>query len=64
MSEDSDIVEEELEFVAQPYLFEPQEASKLTTLLHPASYITSQVTHLAKVELRNMRTVVRQELVI
>jgi len=30
MSEDFDIKEEELEFVAQPYLFEAREASTLT----------------------------------
>jgi len=42
MSEDFDIREEELKFVAQPYLFEPQEPSKLTILLHPVSYITSE----------------------
>ena len=34
MLEDFDIREEELEFVAQPYLFELREASKLTILLH------------------------------
>jgi len=31
----------ELEFVAQPYLFEPREVSKLI-LLHPASHIASE----------------------
>jgi len=30
-----DIREDELKFVAQPYLFEPREASKLTILQHP-----------------------------
>jgi len=37
-----DIREEELESVAQPYLFEPREVSKLPILPHPASYIASE----------------------
>ena len=64
MSEDFDIREEELEFVAQPYLFEPRKASQLTIFLHPASYIASQVTLVAQVDLRSIGTVVWQKLVI
>jgi len=56
--------EEELEFVAQPYLFEPREASKLTLLLHPASYIMSGVTHVAQVDLLSIRMVIWWKLVI
>jgi len=59
MSEDFDIIEEELEFVAQLYLFEPREASELTILLHPASYIASWATHLAQVNLCSLSTVIR-----
>jgi len=47
MLEDFNIREEELEFVAQPYLFKPREAIKLAILLHPASYIASEVIYLA-----------------
>jgi len=62
MSENFDIREEELEFVAQPYLFEPREASKLMILLHPTSYIASDVTLLVQVDLRSMCTVVCRKL--
>jgi len=53
--------EEELQFVAQPYLFKPQEASKLTILLHPTSYIASGVTHLAiRFFLKEINTFIHQ----
>jgi len=53
MSEDFYIIEEPLQFVAQPYLFKPREASKFTILLHHTF-----VTLVAKVDLRSVRTVV------
>jgi len=56
--------EEELEFVAQSYLFGQREASKLMILLHTASYIASGVTLVAQVDLRSIRTVIWQKLVI
>jgi len=37
MSEGFDLREEELQFVSQPYLFEPQEKSKFTILLRHKS---------------------------
>jgi len=61
MSEDFDIREEELEFVAQTY------CERRLSLLY--SYILRHtslqgVTHLAQVDLHSIRTVVRRKLVI